>query len=270
MVSRAPALHFLPSELIIAILEFVPSRDLCRYLCLSRQFKYEIRKILIARVQQTFTSGRNCFLTTIESLDTHGPGPTHIFDLVLLDADVDTLNARFKINDASIIPTSNDPHPISPSCTKTSKPAASPKIIARKLDGTDRLETIRLNACINLESTWRPYHDPEQWIKNVSVHVFSPADIYHEAIFVTNGTVTFSGDAKTESLGWWRSAIDRYAEIVVSNSKREFGDFESFLVTAFLEEVVIKSGILLTAIEEKWKDDVTSVVIEESGDSDSG
>ncbi|CAG8457112.1 4526_t:CDS:2 [Ambispora gerdemannii] len=267
-------LQHYPLELVIAILEFVPSRDLCRFLSLSKELEYEIHKILIERVHQKFVSGQNCLLATIEPLDMHGPGPTHIFDLVLLDTDVSSLDARFKINDASFTSSSNKRRAKSSSSSSTiltskikqlQPPLPASKIIGRKLTGTERWETILQNACINLESTWRPFLDPSQLIKNVTVHVFSPFDVDHETIYVTNGKVTFTVDVET--IGWWERKIDTCATIVMSNSLREFGDLESFLVTAFVEEVLIKAGILLTAIEERWKDDVASVVIEKNEES---
>nr|CAG8486220.1 3621_t:CDS:2 [Entrophospora candida] len=57
---------------------------------------------------------------------------------------------------------------------------------------------------------------------------------------------------------YWKKPIDNYAQIVVSNKLREFGDFQSYMVLAFVEEVVVNAGVLLTAMEEHWKDDLAN------------
>ncbi|CAJ0836924.1 5104_t:CDS:2 [Entrophospora sp. SA101] len=49
---------------------------------------------------------------------------------------------------------------------------------------------------------------------------------------------------------------------VVSNKLREFGDFQSYMVLAFVEEVVVNAGVLLTAMEEHWKDDLANRLID--------
>ncbi|CAJ0853210.1 8668_t:CDS:2 [Entrophospora sp. SA101] len=141
-----------------------------------------------------------------------------------------------------------------------------PKIIGRRLEeGTERYETICQNTFINLCSTWLPIFDASQIIKNVSVHIISLNDnnnnsnsnsssnsgsgSEHNAIFVSKGINTY-----------WKKPIDNYAQIVVSNKLREFGDFQSYMVLAFVEEVVVNAGVLLTAMEEHWKDDLASVI----------
>jgi len=245
----------LPMEIIIAILSFVPAKTLFRYRRLSKELQYEIHKILVERIQNNFESGKNYLLATIESLDTHGSRPTHIFDLILLDINLNTLEIRFKINTKLNDTTSN----------------ISPKIIGRKLEGTEIWETTRQNVDISLESSWTSFNIDNrsaELIKNVSLHVFSPFDINHKATFVAKGIVTFNMDIEPETLVRWKKAIDVHnqAILVVRNMVSEFDEFESIIVMALVEEVVIKAGILLTAMEEKWKDDVSSVVIEDFDD----
>ncbi|GES99964.1 hypothetical protein GLOIN_2v1602553 [Rhizophagus clarus] len=216
----------LPMEIIIAILSFVPAKSLFRYRRLSKELQYEIHKILVERIQNNFESGKNYLLATIESLDTHGSRPTHIFDLILLDINLSTLEIRFKINTKLNDTSSN----------------ISPKIIGRKLEGTEIWETTRQNVDISLESSWTTFNIDNcssELIKNVSLHVFSPFDVNHKATFVAK------------------------AILVVRNTVSEFDEFDSIIVMALVEEVIIKAGILLTAMEEKWKDVVSSVVIED-------
>jgi hypothetical protein len=195
---------------------------------------------------------------TIESLDTHGSRPTHIFDLILLDINLSTLEIRFKINTKLNDTTSN----------------ISPKIIGRKLEGTEIWETTRQNVDISLESSCTTFNidnidnHSAELIKNVSLHVFSPFDINHKATFVAKGIVTFNMDIEPETLVRWEKAIDVHnqAILVVRNTISEFDEFDSIIVMALVEEVIIKAGILLTAMEEKWKDVVSSVVIEDFDD----
>jgi len=144
----------------------------------------------------------------------------------------------------------------------------SPKIIGRKLEGTEIWETTRQNVDISLESSWTPFnidHNSTELSKFVSLHVFSPFDINHKATFVAKGIVTFNMDIEPETLVWWKKPIDIHnqAILVVRNMSGEFDEFDSIIVMALVEEVVIKAGILLTAMEEKWMDIVTSVVIED-------
>lgn len=75
-------------------------------------------------------------------------------------------------------------------------------------------------------------------------------------------------DIEPETLVRWEKAIDVHnqAILVVRNTVSEFDEFDSIIVMALVEEVIIKAGILLTAMEEKWKDVVSSVVIEDFDD----
>lgn len=75
-------------------------------------------------------------------------------------------------------------------------------------------------------------------------------------------------DIEPETLVRWEKAIDVHnqAILVVRNTVSEFDEFDSIIVMALVEEVIIKAGILLTAMEEKWKDAVSSVVIEDFDD----
>ncbi|CAI2168390.1 9319_t:CDS:2 [Funneliformis geosporum] len=237
-------------EIVIAILSFVPAKSLYRYRCLSKELKFEIHKILVERIKDNFKSGKNYLLATIEPLDTHSSGPTHIFDLILLDINLNTLEIRFKIN------------------TKLNNNISCPKIIGRKLEGTGIWETTRQNVDISLKSSWTPFnvdHHSADLSKFASLHVFSPIDLSHKATFVAKGIVTFNMDIKPETLVWWKKPIDIHnqAILVVRNTIGEFDVFDSIIVMAYVEEVVIKAGILLTAMEEKWKNAVTSVVIED-------
>ncbi|CAG8542243.1 16891_t:CDS:2 [Rhizophagus irregularis] len=141
----------------------------------------------------------------------------------------------------------------------------------RKLEGTEIWETTRQNVDISLESSWTTFNiddHPAELIKNVSLHVFSPFDINHKATFVAKGIVTFNMDIEPETLVRWEKAIDVHnqAILVVRNTVSEFDEFDSIIVMALVEEVIIKAGILLTAMEEKWKDVVSSVVIEDFDD----
>ena len=174
-----------------------------------------------------------------------------MFDLILLDIDLKTLEISFKIN------------------TKFND--LSPKIIGRKLEGTEIWETTRQNVDISLESSWTRFnidYRSAELIKNVSLHVFSPFDISHKATFVAKGIVTFNMDTEPETLVRWKRHIDVHnqATLVVRNMVSEFDEFDSIIVMALVEEVIIKAGVLLTAMEEKWKDVVSSVVIEDFDD----
>ncbi|CAG8710747.1 3708_t:CDS:2 [Gigaspora margarita] len=240
----------LPLELILAVFTFIPARDLCRYLSLSKALRYEIRKIIVERIQREFKSGSNYLLATIEPIDTHSSGPTHIFDLMLCDVDLLSLDTRFKTND------NND------KIFDNSSSIKHAKIIGRKLQGTDRWETILHNSHISIGSTWFSF-DPSQTIKHVSLHVFSPFDLKHETTYVSKGRLTFKINLESKSNMCWNSNIDDYSKIVVSNMIREFDDFQSLIVMSLVEEVIVNAGVLLTAIEEKWQDDVESVVIED-------
>ncbi|CAG8676172.1 7751_t:CDS:2, partial [Dentiscutata erythropus] len=240
----------LPLELILAVFTFIPARDLCRYLSLSKALRYEIRKIIVERIQREFRSGSNYLLATIEPIDTHSSGPTHIFDLMLWDVDLLSLDTRFKTNENS------------------SSSIKHAKIIGRKLQGTDRWETILHNSHISIGSTWLSIFDSDssQTIKNVSLHVFSPFDLKHETTYVSKGRLTFEINLEPKANMCWNSNIDDHSKIVVSNMIREFDDFQSLIVMSLVEEVIVNAGVLLTAIEEKWQDDVESVVIEDSED----
>ncbi|CAG8442392.1 2210_t:CDS:2 [Diversispora eburnea] len=244
-MSDSLRLPLLPLELILAVLSFVPSRDLCRYMSLCKAFEYEIRGILVERIQYYFEVGKNYLLATIEPPDVYSSGPTHIFDLVLFGVDASSLKSLFKINKAN-----ND---------SFIEHSQGPKIIARKLEGDEGWETIRQNAYINVES----YRSPIiELILNVSIHVFSPHDIRHEAIYVSKGSVNFKINVNPESIPL-DIPIDDNSTISFSKAVREI-NFESIIVNAFVEMVTINSGVLLTAIEEMWKDDVSSLVLEES------
>ncbi|CAG8484736.1 11221_t:CDS:2 [Racocetra fulgida] len=180
-----------------------------------------------------------------ECKDTYSSGPTHIFDLMLCDVDILSLNTRFKINDDN------------------SSPIKHVKITARKLQGTERWETILHNSHISIGSTWLSIFDPSQTIRNVSLHVFSPFDLKHETTYVSKGSLTFKINLEPESIKWWNSNIDDYSTIVVSNMIREFDNFQSLIVMSRVEEVIVNAGVLLTAIEEKWQDDVVCVVTDQ-------
>ncbi|CAG8530998.1 13325_t:CDS:1, partial [Acaulospora morrowiae] len=179
---------------------------------------------------------------TIEPQDDHNSVPTHIFDLVLLNVDSTSLKSRFRISSIENL--------------------QSPKIIARKLGGTERWETIQQNAYINLEFSWNPIVDSFQ-PNNVSIHVFSPHDIRHEVIYISKGVVDFKIDFGPESTIRWDSPVDDNSTITVSMEK-EYTDFQSVSAMVHVEEVIVNSGVLLTAIEEMRKDEVTNVVLEDS------
>nr|CAG8457296.1 13735_t:CDS:2 [Entrophospora candida] len=139
-------------------------------------------------------------------------------------------------------------------------------LVRRRLEeGTERYETICQNTFINLCSTWLPIFDASQIIKNVSVQNIT-LFLFLKVMNLELGlTVLESGKLNLIEIlkginTYWKKPIDNYAQIVVSNKLREFGDFQSYMVLAFVEEVVVNAGVLLTAMEEHWKDDLASVI----------
>ncbi|CAG8709086.1 1271_t:CDS:1, partial [Acaulospora colombiana] len=61
----------------------------------------------------------------------------------------------------------------------------------------------------------------------------------------------------------WDSPVDDNTTITVSVATEYVDFFQSVNAKAHVEEVIVNSGVLLTAMEEMRKDEVTSVMLED-------
>src|SRR3954451_11346814 len=53
---------YLPTEILLEILYYVPARNLIKYLTLSKRLEHDIRKIIINRIQRKFEYEKNYLL----------------------------------------------------------------------------------------------------------------------------------------------------------------------------------------------------------------
>ncbi|CAG8652341.1 10354_t:CDS:2 [Acaulospora morrowiae] len=234
----------LPIELVLEIFSHVPTRQLCKFMTLSKTFDYEIRKIFIARFNSIFWNShrRLLVLMTRYLLDFV---PVHnVFDLTFSRFDTSTLMATFYLD------------PSQPS--NTVGPNHS-KLWGLKLRGDGILRDNMLNEPL-MYTNW----DCPTETHDSRIYVFdSETDKEHpflKSFFVTRGQLKVPTGECGKTNGLWESSImgknkhkSSQAKFVGKNELKEDGS-NLQTVLGMLNEVNIKATMLLASIEEQTKD----------------
>ncbi|PKK72977.1 hypothetical protein RhiirC2_741698 [Rhizophagus irregularis] len=239
----------LPNEIVLEIFKHIPSRQLTKFMVLSRAMNVEIKKILVKRFNDVFWNPHRRILVMITRYVLDFVPIHNTFDLGFKSLDNENLIATFQQN------SSQRSGMVGPN---------NKRLWGFKLRGDGILRENPLNEPL-IYTTWdSPYEQKETRLYTFDSNTDS-AHPFIKTFFVTNGAVRIPCDDCEETKGSWTYKLfnnDRKRKNANFTPKVEFegrnekkyngpGNHE---VVGTLKTVRIQAPMLLASIEEKKKD----------------
>ncbi|RHZ44646.1 hypothetical protein Glove_714g3 [Diversispora epigaea] len=181
----------LPTELILEIFSYIPTRQLCKFMILSRSMNTEIRKILILRFNDTFWNSHRRLLVLMTRYLLDFVPINNTFDFQFHKFDKTTLHATFTLDTTQPTGTLGPNHS---------------KLWGLKLRGDGILRDNFINEPL-LYSDW----DCPTELNESRIYVFdSETDKEHpflKTFFVTNGQLKTPTNECKSTDGLWNSYV---------------------------------------------------------------
>ncbi|RIA90545.1 hypothetical protein C1645_876052 [Glomus cerebriforme] len=230
----------LPIEIISEIFENFPTKLLCRYLIISRNVNYEIKKIIIKRFNNVFLNSDKRLLVYMSRYDLLELSQvSYAFDLGFKTLNTENLISTFSVSSSSKRNSSNN----------------SP--IGLKLRGGGVFNSKPLNSSITYLGWGATSEEKESRIYIFDSEVSHMNNI-SPCYYVTHGKVITPIDGCKLNKGSWNALLSRKSKKKLPNAvfsgTNELNNIGIPYVLGKLKTVSIKADALLVAYEEKKRD----------------